>query len=55
MMLLNECLLCCCLFRYRLRPETFGYTLVYSNPEIPKLLIKSESMFYASGYKYRHT
>jgi len=20
---------CCCLFRYRLSPETFGYTLVY--------------------------
>jgi hypothetical protein len=21
---------CCCLFRYRLSPETFGYTLVFS-------------------------
>jgi hypothetical protein len=29
-LLLNECsfLLCLCLFRYRLSPETFGYTLV---------------------------
>jgi hypothetical protein len=23
------CCCCCCLFRYRLSPETFGYTLVY--------------------------
>jgi len=23
------CCFCCCLFRYRLSPETFGHTLVY--------------------------
>jgi hypothetical protein len=30
MLFLNECYCYCCLFRYRLSPETFGYTLVYT-------------------------
>jgi len=33
---------CCCLFRYRLSSETFGYTLVRSKraQEIPSLKLK---------------
>jgi len=27
---------CCCLFRYRLSPETYGYTLVLSDGRIYK-------------------
>jgi hypothetical protein len=40
---------CCCLFRYRLSPETFGYTLVYDddddddNDDRPDIIIKNKT------------
>jgi len=37
---------CCCLFRYRLSPETFGYTLVQLAPLLRALLYTLLTLFF---------